>query len=1071
MMAHPFVCPQCNRRLPNPKAIKCPSCGASLTRAAAKQDDEGIQLMEDAASPSAPAARPKGRRKKGKKKQKAITRRSLVIASLSIGGVLLFVALLVGGLVLRIRTKGAGGGRDLLGGATAVIDELPDPPPAEDAPQNADEPEVPKSASRLAWTGKPDPAVKPVDYSNAVGAATPEQSILLAALGGPYVVGVPIVSDPKQWIKNVKTGDPAKPWKVVPLAGTPSPVVDIRTGKEVGTFPAACKLTRACRLSSDGQYLAGWQLERDPMKKINRDVLAVWKRGDEQPVLRWPVPGPVFWMEFIGPDRLALGLHGPAPRFIVLKTSKAAPVVSVPLPGEGFQTTPGIPGPDTLPPFTNAQYPCGAVSPGGTYAALAGKGAIVVFRTDDGRTVGRLSTSPEAHIKDYWALAFDEAGTELRAGYEAQSQLALRIWSMTDGQIRHTGPFHVDKVFAPVVLSGPEPGTLILGQWVVDLESGKPIAEVPGGIQRWAGRDHYLAQLPYGAVNAKALEQATDYQIMGGSFLTAFKRSEYRTKAAAFAAVRAKGPVVRPQTSPFDRTKAVVIRPQPGAPWAVKASPSPPLPADHALEVWPEAFAATEAAVVKDGRSWVRYDLKTGKPIGQPIRLWPDNVTDVSGAQGRLVALSLDGQRLAVVDPIDRARLDVWDVSGKRLLGLRPYSTDSVFWLAWSSGGLLLTACGDRITGWDAATGEAVFEIEGGYKSWTLAPGWTWLLATTPGGNLDFFDAASGLPLGRIPGPTTFSLAPDGKTLVCQPPTGPHIVYRIDVWDLGTGKRARTPEVPIGMVLGPWVGPRCLLRSMDAQFNTPARYLLYDLDVHTHTYAFAVAPPIDVRNDSLGRAWMARPKPAGDGRKNAPAGWGPVQLPGTDGFRRELAFGPGSTIRVEIDVGNRTYNQKIARQTAELLQRRGLKIGRDGWLLRTDYTVGEGSRKYAHPSSRSGKETISVASLTITWKLIAPDGVEVWQGSDGGSFDPFRSKYVKVGSRKSQFAPGGGGFQQVELDYDGKDAQSAQIEEILEQTLLYRPSLPAGLPACIAKNGPDYEALPIKASWNGGQKP
>ena len=1069
-MAHPFVCPQCNRRLPNPKAIKCPSCSASLARAAVKPEDEIIELLKDDASPIEPAARPKGRRKKGKKKHKGVTRRSLLVPSLAVGGVLLFVALLVGGLILLFRSKGPGGVRDLLGGY-AVIDELPDPTPVEDAPQNAPEPEAPKSASLLAWTGKPDPAVKPVDYSNAVGAATPEQSVLLAALGGPYIVGVPIFSDPKQWVKNVKTNDPAKPWKVVPLVNTPFPVVDIRTGKEVGTFPAACKLTRACRLSSDGQYLASWQLELDPMKKINRDVLVVWKRGNEQPVLRWPVPGPVFWMEFIGPDRLALGLHGPAPRFIVLEASKDAPVVSVPLPMDVFQTMPGLPGPDTLPPFTNAQYPCGAVSPGGRYAALAGKGAIVVFRTDDGRTVGRLSTSPEANIKDYWALAFDEAGTELRAGYEAQSRLTLRIWSMTDGQIRHTGPlpFDSDRRFAPVVLSGPEPGTLILGQWVVDLESGKPIAKLPGGIQRWAGRDHFLTQLPQDAVSVKALEQIVDYQIMGGSFLTPFKRSEYQKQATAFAATRSKGPVVRPQASPYDRAKAVVIRPQPDAPWAVKASPSPPLPADYTLEVWPDAFAATEAAVVKDGRSWVRYDLKTGKAIGQPIRLWPDNVTDVGGAQGRLVALSLDGQRLAVVDLIDRARLDVWDVSGKRLIGLRPYSTDSVFWLAWSSGGLLLTAAGDRITGWDVATGKAVFEIEGGYKSWTLAPGWSWLLATTPGGNLDFFDAATGKPLGRIPGPSTFSLAPDGKTLVRELPAGRNVASGIDVWDLETGKRTPTPEVPIGMVLGPWVGPRCLLRHMDAQFNLPARYLLYDLDMHTHTYAFDLVPPIDVRNDSLGRAWMARPKPAGGGPKNAPAGWGPVQLPGKDGFRRELAFGPGSTIRVEINVGNRTYNPKIARQTAEQLQRRGLKIGRDGWILRADHTVGTGSRKYAHPWS--GKETISVASLNITWKLIAPDGTEVWQGSDGGSFNPFNSKYVKVGSRKSQFAPGGGGFQQVELDYDGKDAQSAQIEEILEQTLIYRQTLPAGLPACVARNGTGYEALPIKASWNGGQKP
>src|SRR5262249_9150528 len=160
-----------------------------------------------------------------------------------------------------------------------------------------------------------------------------------------------------------------------------------------------------------------------------------------------------------------------------------------------------------------------------------------------------------------------------------------------------------------------------------------------------------------------------------------------------------------------------------------------------------------------------------------------------------------------------------------------------------------------------------------------------------------------------------FSLAPDGKTLVRESPG-------LDVWDLETGKRSIAPEIPIGLVLGPWVGPRCILRFMNALGNTPARYLLYDLDVHTHTFAFADVPPIEVRNDSLGGAWMALSGPADRGPNNAPSGWGPVRLPGKDGFRRELVFGPGSTIRVEIDVGHRTYGQQIAQETAKQLQRR-----------------------------------------------------------------------------------------------------------------------------------------------------
>jgi hypothetical protein len=86
-----------------------------------------------------------------------------------------------------------------------------------------------------------------------------------------------------------------------------------------------------------------------------------------------------------------------------------------------------------------------------------------------------------------------------------------------------------------------------------------------------------------------------------------------------------------------------------------------------------------------------------------------------------------------------------------------------------SAVGHLLTACKDLVTSWDPATGKAIFEIDAAFKTWTLAPGRGWLLATTPGGNLDFFDTATGKPLGRIPGlepKPNFSISPDGKTLI-----------------------------------------------------------------------------------------------------------------------------------------------------------------------------------------------------------------------------------------------------------------------------------------------------------------
>jgi hypothetical protein len=1034
-----------------------------------KRDNPEYEVVDDE---TPPPSKEKKSKKSGPKKRKTTAKKSSPLKWLVIGGAVLAFPLAVAAVFFLIRALEPAGQTGGENGSYAVIDELPDAPAAgDDAPVKA-EAEMPKGTSRLLWAGKPDPALDAIDYSNAFGAATPEQLVLPASQGGPYLMGVPI--NPANRFKNVKTEDKANPWKTVSLAGAPFPVVDVRTGKEVGVFPAECALKPRFRLSSNGEYLTGTvsEVDESTKAKLTRDYLVVWKRGADKPILRWLLPARVPWADFVAPDRIALYHNGPKPQFVVFDVNKTEPIVSVPLPDADFPPTNDLKSPNNPASYYDVQLPNGAVSPGGNYVSLPGKSAIVVIATADGRAVGRLGTGPVASLKDYSALGFDETGAELRAIYNSGKGTILRSWAMADGQLRHSGPYLGDKVYGPALVSGPEPGTLLVGLKVIDVASGKPITELHG-VQRWVGKDRYLASVyPQTAVNAKALADSYDFQINSGLFLTAFKNEDYLAKAAPFVAAREKSPTVRPPTTSCDRTGIVVTHYQPGVEWSVKPSAAPALPAGFTVPVWPTGFGATEAAVFSNGRTWVRYDLATGNTIGVPIPLWADTVAEVGGEAGRLVSLSRDGQQLAVVDPSDRPRVDVWDASGKRLLGLRPYADEPITWSAWSADGKLLTACTDSITGWNVANGKAVFEIEGVYKNWALAPGGAWVMATSQAGNIDFFDSASGKFLGHIPGlapSSAISLAPDGKTLVRVVSPGPGVSNGIQVWDLSTGKRSPAPEVPIGNVLGYWVGPRHSLAHIPPAGNTPDRFLLYDLDAHTHTYWYDIVPGLDIRNDSFGRAWSGRTVVTGRRPNKSPTTWRPLQILGAERFASELAFSPGSTIRVEVNVGHRTYNQQIAKQMAEELQKRGCKIGRGGWVLRADYTIGQGSQKFNNPLN--GKETISVTALNITWKLLTPDGTEAWQAADGGSFDPFRSKYVKVGSRTGTFSPNGGGYQQVQLDFDGKDPQFAQIEEILEQQILHRKGLPVGLPACIAKTANGYESLPIKEKLESEKKP
>jgi hypothetical protein len=465
---------------------------------------------------------------------------------------------------------------------------------------------------------------------------------------------------------------------------------------------------------------------------------------------------------------------------------------------------------------------------------------------------------------------------------------------------------------------------------------------------------------------------------------------------------------------------------------------------------------------------WTRYDLNTGNTIGEPIDLWPGQPLPSEPAGWPTVALTRDGQRLALVDSKDRARVDVWDVSGKRQIGLRPYEDDPILWLGWSSDGKLLTADGARLSGWDVPTGQAVFEVSGKFNSFVMAPSADWVMAMTPARHLFVVDCASGQCLGHIPASPSYpehALSPDGKTLLRL---GQWL--NLQVWDLQTGKRKsdrETPLVPVSLAIGGigpegmrlgvfWIGTQRILSHTKGPADQQPRYYLYDLEAHTHTYSYPSTLGT-FQNDSLGRAWMT--SRAGEG-----AAWIAPDVPGGGTFDQTLAFGPGTTVRVEVDVGSRENSQKTAEKMAASLAALGFKIGRDGWLLRADHTTSTASTDLTDLSGQGG---ISVATLKITWRLLDPEGKEAWKGTSGGKFDPFNSKYVVVGSRKTDMAPGGlgGGSTEVRLDYQGKDAMTAQVEEILEN--YWYP----GMPTCLVKKEDGYSALPLPAAEEARPKP
>jgi hypothetical protein len=710
-------CPHCGAKLNVPEAAfgksgRCPKCQTKFLVQVPEPADEYELAPLDDLAPLAPPPRgdysaptqplPSAAMplrlpvaKRDNTESAGASNRQQKLLLLVGGGVLSVLALLVvvGGIVfVVVRNGNLAGGGSSWSGKYAVVDSWPAPPPE---PAEGSVPLDSEASPQAVWSVKPDPPAGEGKLpAQTVGALSPEPSLLLASLGGPYAVGVTLGQQPGRRDKVLKRAD-GSPGEVISIDNEPHPVLDVRTGKPVGRFPAEARIRFDCRLSPDGRYLASSAFEARPeTQAIVKDELVVWQRDADQPVCRWPLPGKVLWADFIGPDRLALYHVNPGPEFVLLDVAKGTPVVTAPLPVDEF-------------PYEHDAYhkhktftsyrvwtPSGAVSPGGNWVALGGSQNIVLVDTA-GRVAGKLPVDAVNGVRGYYGVAFNGDGTQVRAvTRQGEATPVLRVWSLADGQPVHKLPcpfqfrdgensYHQS---APglAILDGPRPNSLLVGHLLFDLASHQKVAELPYQPLRWAGAKRLLALgRMEQAANAKELGETADYVPRGKSLIVA----EFDGAALIASAPKPPAdPQARPTPAPADRSKVTAVRLKPPADWAVKPSAVAARPAGP-LPLWPHAFATTEAAVITGSLSWTRYDLSTGNTIGEPIDLWPGKPAPSEPAGWHTAALTRDGQRLALIDAKDKARVDVWDVTGKRLIGLRPYRDDPILWLGWSADG------------------------------------------------------------------------------------------------------------------------------------------------------------------------------------------------------------------------------------------------------------------------------------------------------------------------------------------------------------------------------------------------
>jgi hypothetical protein len=226
-----------------------------------------------------------------------------------------------------------------------------------------------------------------------------------------------------------------------------------------------------------------------------------------------------------------------------------------------------------------------------------------------------------------------------------------------------------------------------------------------------------------------------------------------------------------------------------------------------------------------------------------------------------------------------------------------------------------------------------------------------------------------------------------------------------------------------------------------------------------------------VAADAAGGVWAAvnEPvEPAAPGASRSP--WQRVAVPNPKGDDAallpgggEVAFGPGATVRVEVNVGGEAKSLAVARRAAGLLAGRGLVIGPGGWVLRADHSFSETGQKLSNLTT--GEPTTSLVRMDVTWRLLAPDGTEVWKGGDGIGWDPTRSKY-RDRTPSAPFVPAGPNAQVriTRVDFGGLNPRAAMSGELVEQyTDQYAPPPPP-----VLKAGGAYKLLPLKGTLDAG---
>jgi hypothetical protein len=905
--------------------------------------------------------------------------------------------------------------------------------------------------------------------------------------------------------------DPKKPQP-------PHTLYDLSSGKPRGEYPGNMPLSVDGRLSPGGEYCVTRAWEQMPdLTKSQSFWLDVWKQGEPKVTGQIAPTGNVRWAEFISATRLAIFQQEPDPALVVwdVATRKVATRIPATL---GPKIAP--PKTDRQPVPTGAYVPNphgGAVAPGGRFIAIGGPTAIIVFDLKEGKEHGRFPIRGNAGIGSFSECGFLTGPNRL----VARLGPSVSAWDLTTGKLTHATTLGTPgAVFRGRLDNGPE-GKLQsrndrLVRFGLDVT---PLAAPSGGPSPFVSTIFDRSRLPMELLKRVVYEWAELDLI-------------YTWKMEDKASDRADVPVYepfqvparRPEVAMGNRGGVTVKQPAPPAAWQRPPAAEWTKPEAGAwLPEWPAAIGGSQGAVIRYVQIdkpvrpygtkqryfqmiWDRYDLSTGKRLGSPLALWPwandpSLLPENPAAQiptpppTTCAALTADGETLAVVDPNEPHRIDLWNTKGQRTGYYAAAEGAVIQWLGWSADGKLLSLASGVLTAWDARAAKALWEVSGGYRLPSeLARGSKWG-AFHAGSHVDLIDTTSGQCLGRcrvqqsIADPVALSLSPDARRLlvVTKRPQftrsldGAYEFYSGTLWDLTTGA---AQAVPFGTTVANkfndmhsvgWITPDHFIGfflGLDV-YDIRAKGMVAQFNPSENSTSFFPKKPW-YRATPDGRVWLhAQTKkrtedirdPQAQTKKRAEDipgsyAWIPVTLPSEaaplfDPNRSYVEI-PKQPLQVEVDFRDSQRSKRAAQAVADVLSSRGYTIGQSPWKIRVAFEVSDKHISLTHPG---GGETKIFGAL-LKWSLVSPAGGEpVWKWLHEKSMLA-GSKFAAGTKISHEGLPIGQSLVITQFDFGGRDPMTALTEEFLER-MAGAPEVPGNIARWALVGNGQAQPLPL----------